>query len=87
MARSKRRDEINPYLKEDKIKPGPGAFGSSTSLLPRGPKFGFGTSRRTDVTGNKRDNSPGPGAYKIPTCISNLEGFDRVKSDPKFKAV
>jgi hypothetical protein len=43
-----------------KLVPGPGTYGSPTSLA--GPKWGFGSSERAQ---EKKMNVPGPGAYKV----------------------
>lgn len=40
-------------------------------LRQAAPSFGFGTSKRPDIAGNGKNRSPGPGAYRIPTKISD----------------
>lgn len=37
-----------------------------------GPKFGFGTEEKSK---RKKDTSPGPGHYKIPSKISDLPQY------------
>ena len=59
--------------------PGPGTYYKSK---PRtGPSFGFGSSKRMHV---RSDDSPGPGSYKIPTKIRNLEGYALPKNKYSF---
>jgi len=38
----------------------------------KGSKFGFGTSKRD---GERKDNSPGPGAYKIPVKVADVPKY------------
>lgn len=49
-----------------------------------GPKFGFGTGLRVI---EKRDNSPGPGSYKLPSQISNLPSHALPNQNEDFKFV
>ena len=37
-----------------------------------GPSFGFGSSKRAEF---KNESTPGPGSYKIPTKVRNLETY------------
>ena len=56
--------------------PGPGSYTSNGERLkPSAPKFGFGTSKRPDITGPKKLQTPGPGQYKVPSKISNAADF------------
>lgn len=48
--------------------PGPGTY-VENKFRTAGPKFGFGSSKRMEI---KKDNSPGPGSYKIPTKVRDL---------------
>lgn len=53
--------------------PGPGQYvNESHKLKNAAPSFGFGTMKRPDIAGNQKHKSPGPGAYKIPTKISDV---------------
>ena len=53
--------------------PGPGQYSGDTSKMRQSaPKFGFGTSKRPDVTGKKQNDTPGPGNYKLNVRISNV---------------
>lgn len=52
--------------------PGPGAYVNEAHKMKQSaPSFGFGTSKRPAINGNQKLNSPGPGAYKIPTKIAD----------------
>lgn len=59
--------------------PGPGTYDG------RKPKnqtaYGFGSSKRMPA---KTDGSPGPGAYKIPTKIRNVETYSMNKNQFSF---
>ena len=48
------------------MKPGAGTYDGTKDLKTSSPRFGFGTAKRPQI-GYKKDNSPGPGAYKLPT--------------------
>jgi hypothetical protein len=50
------------------------------------PRYGFGSSKRPDI-GYKKDNSPGPGAYKVPSQISNVPKYVGMKVDEAFVTV
>jgi hypothetical protein len=50
--------------------PGPGTYYGQKPKS--GPSFGFGSGKRMHVNCN---DSPGPGSYKIPTKIRNVEGY------------
>jgi len=56
--------------------PGPGAYVNEAHKMKQSaPSFGFGTSKRPDIAGPQKHSSPGPGAYKIPTKISDAPQF------------
>lgn len=63
--------------KATKFIPGPGNYTASDTfyLKKSAPNFGFGTSKRPDITGPKKINTPGPGAYKLVSKISNVADF------------
>lgn len=48
--------------------PGPGAYGKVDKKLVDGPKFVFGSEKRTRSK-SPGDENPGPGQYKIPSKI------------------
>ena len=56
--------------------PGPGRYGEKKN--GKGKSFGFGTGKRMLV---KRDSSPGPGSYKIPTKIRDLQNYTLSKNE------
>jgi len=60
--------------------PGPGNYYKYG--FKGGPSFGFGTSTRMSI---KKNDSPGPGSYKIPTKVRNLETYSLNKN--KFSYV
>jgi hypothetical protein len=55
--------------------PGPGTYNGNK--MKRHTSFGFGSSKRMPV---KSDGSPGPGSYKIPTKVRNLEVYSLTKN-------
>lgn len=56
--------------------PGPGTYKQSeTRMRSTAPSFGFGTSKRMEITGPKVTHTPGPGDYKVPVKISNAQDF------------
>ena len=68
--------------------PGPGHYeGSANSVKIKAPQFGFGSSKRPDIVGGKKDTTPGPGDYKIPVRISNLEDFEIPGHHHEFRHV
>jgi len=68
--------------------PGPGQYTNNSEMMKTAaPKFGFGSSVRPDITGNKKLNTPGPGEYKLPSKISNVADFQMPGRDNKSKYV
>ena len=68
--------------------PGPGAYEQEREKLKlAAPKFGFGTSKRPDVAGDKKLKTPGPGEYKLPSKLSNVPDFMMPGRDQKSKYV
>ena len=59
--------------------PGPGSYNEDKPK--RQTSYGFGSSKRMYV---KSDNSPGPGAYRIPTKIRNVETYSLNKNKYSF---
>lgn len=57
------------HFKEQSYKPGPGAHTATMQDRRRVAGGGFGKSIRK---GQKQDNSPGPGAYRLPTKIGDV---------------
>jgi hypothetical protein len=75
---SETRDR-NPHMKEQKTVPGAGTYAHGVDLKRSSPKFGFGTSKRPDI-GYKKDATPAPGAYKVPTKIADVAHYSGVKN-------
>jgi hypothetical protein len=74
-GKGKKEDRDLIHLKETRHKPGPGQnnpFHAQTSRTS--PKFGFGTAKRPEL-GYKKDNGPGPGAYKVPCRIMDTPAY------------
>lgn len=70
------------------IVPGPGEYvNSSEKLKMTAPSFGFGTSKRPDIGGNRKSQVPGPGAYKIPTKIQDVPPYALPNRKPESKYV
>lgn len=59
--------------------PGPGNYDGDK--LKTRVSYGFGTSKRMDI---KHDGSPGPGAYKIPTKIRDLQTYSLQKNQYSY---
>jgi len=56
--------------------PGPGTYvNDSNKLKQAAPKFGFGSSKRPEIGGSMKTITPGPGNYKVPSKISNVQDF------------
>jgi hypothetical protein len=55
---------------------GPGQYQSKSSFEGR-TSFSFGSSKRPEYT---KEGNPGPGSYKIPTKVSNLEQYSLAKT-------
>lgn len=75
---SETRDR-NPHMKEQKTVPGAGTYAHGVDLKKTSPKFGFGTSKRP-VIGFKKDATPAPGHYKVPTKIADVAAYSGVKN-------
>lgn len=54
--------------------PGPGHY--PLKDVKEGPRFGFGTSKRT---ASKSNDVPGPGKYEIPSTVGDLPPHERSK--------
>ena len=50
------------------------------------PIFGFGTSKRPDVSG-KKVFSPGPGAYQAQSFMGNVPAYVGIRMQEGFKSV
>lgn len=69
------------------IVPGPGNYVNTAEKLKQSaPSFGFGTSKRP-VIGHKKDQVPGPGAYKLPAKIADCAPFALPNQKPESKYV
>lgn len=68
--------------------PGPGQYvNNSHEMKTSAPKFGFGSSKRPDITGGKKMQTPGPGNYMLQSKIGNVSDFQMPGRDPKSKYV
>ena len=61
--------------------PGPGSYESHLKDKKDAPKFGFGSSKRPDIGGNRKDNSPGPGDYKINVKVGDVPHYSMPRED------
>ena len=61
------------HLKEQKHKPGAGTY-ELMELKKGSPSFGFGSAKRPDIAG-KKDATPAPGAYKLPSRMMNTASY------------
>ena len=59
--------------------PGPGTYDGKKAR--NAPSYGFGSSQRMKI---KDDGSPGPGSYKIPTKVRNVETYSLSKNQFSF---
>lgn len=75
---SETRDR-NPHMKEQKTVPGAGTYNATYDMKQNSPRFGFGTSKRPDI-GYKKDATPAPGHYKVPTRIADVAAYSGVKN-------
>jgi hypothetical protein len=73
-------------MKEQSGKPGAGTYNATADMKRSSPRYGFGSSKRPDI-GYRKDNSPGPGAYRLPSQISNVPKFCGLKVDEAFITV
>jgi len=66
--------------------PGPGQYtGSNENVKQAAPKYGFGSSKRTDL---KTDGSPGPGHYYIPVKVADVPDYNMPSRPmPEYKYV
>ena len=70
------------------IVPGPGTYvNSSEKLRTSAPSFGFGTSKRPEIGGNNKQNTPGPGTYKVPVRVADVPTFELPNRNLEFKNV
>ena len=68
--------------------PGPGQYvNEAHKMKTAAPSYGFGTSQRPAITGPGKNISPGPGAYKVPTKISDAAAFALPNRQEIFKHV
>lgn len=71
--------ERNPHMKEQKTVPGAGTYKPEYDVKSNSPRFGFGTAKRPTI-GYKKDATPAPGHYKVPTKIADVAGYAGVKN-------
>lgn len=57
--------------------PGPGTYVSSLEKVRlAAPSFGFGSSKRPDISGKKgKFMTPGPGSYTVPSTIADVPAY------------
>lgn len=56
--------------------PGPGTYDSLNEKVKNAaPKFAFGTSKRAEITGPNKLQTPGPGDYKLPGKIGYIPTY------------
>ena len=68
--------------------PGPGNYKNEYQKLKlSAPSFGFGTSKRPEIGGNKKMQTPGPGAYRVPTKIADTPAYNMPNRSPESKYV
>lgn len=70
MGRDKKKSLSSKPL--NKYAVSPGDYQNDKKFKPSGPSFGFGSSKRAEF---KNESTPGPGSYKIPTKVRNLETY------------
>lgn len=67
--------KLKPELNKLKV-PGPGQYTNrGETLKTAAPSYGFGSSKRPDIGNNKHQQTPGPGGYKIPRALANVQDF------------
>jgi len=65
----KLKSDLNPQIVGV---PGPGSYSQNREKLKQSaPCFGFGTSKRPDITGPMKLKTPGPGEYTVAPKIGN----------------
>ena len=70
------------------VVPGPGNYNNNAETFKtKAPQFGFGSSKRPDITGGKKLQTPGPGNYKLPSKIGNVADFAMPGRKPESKYV
>ena len=61
--------------------PGPGSYESHLKDKKDAPKFGFGSSKRPEITGKKGLDGPGPGSYKINTKVGDVPNYSMPREE------
>ena len=81
---SKRDDEVKKKVKENV--PGPGTYEQEDKTKIKHPEFKFGTGKRE---GEKPNDVPGPGSYRIPCSIVDVNDYTREQGefDPEYRYV
>lgn len=81
---AKLKNSLNRY--KESI-PGPGTYESSFERRNRKAKSicGFGSSSRTNVAPKEANNTPGPGAYKLPSRVAELPPYENNIKASEFK--
>lgn len=66
------------YAKEHFYKPGPMQYKINTGLSitkREAPGYGFGSSKRSDITGPYKRITPSPAAYTLPSKVGEVPSF------------
>ena len=69
-------------IKSKEVRPGVGrynVFKSSQYIMKKEPKWKIGKASRDDYLTNDRRGNPGPGMYRIPCSIVDVNGYTREK--------
>ena len=67
--------KLKSEFENSPLVPGPGNYdGAARDMKRSSPKFGFGTSKRPEM-GASKNQTPGPGNYKVPAKIGNVADF------------
>ena len=69
-----------------KVVPGPGAYtGVAENTQKAAPRYGFGSSKRGEMA--KMTGTPGPGSYKLPTKVADVQAFALPNQKAEYKFV
>ena len=79
--------KLGSSLGKGTLSPGPGAYESSLANKNSSAKFGFGTSKRPDVSPARKAFVPGPGQYKINVKVGEVPTYAMPNKAEEFKYV
>ena len=79
------RDDVTKKKIKENV-PGPGTYEQEDKTKVKHPEFKFGTGKRND---EKPNDVPGPGSYRIPCSIVDLNDYTREQGDwePEYRYV